>query len=164
MTDDSCNFPPGPGSYALLLRLDRPKVLQIGRLGQAQLDAGMYIYLGSAHGPGGLRARLNRHIHTQGKIHWHIDYLRPTARLISIYALLDLFESPDGRVECRWSQALAQCSGAFCPSPGFGASDCTAGCPAHLIGFRKTLRFLKTTLARAAGIPPQNLRKWAIEV
>ncbi len=38
-------------------------------------------------------------------------------------------------LECRWSQALAELPGACVPLPGFGASDCRLGCPAHLVVF-----------------------------
>lgn len=50
-----------PGTYALLLKLDKQERITVGKLGTFDLPAGYYLYVGSALGPGGLRARLTRH-------------------------------------------------------------------------------------------------------
>jgi Uri superfamily endonuclease len=50
-----------PGTYALLLKLDKQERITIGKLGTFDFPAGYYLYVGSALGPGGLRARLARH-------------------------------------------------------------------------------------------------------
>jgi Uri superfamily endonuclease len=157
------NIPTGPGSYALLLNLDRPQHLQIGRLTLAQLQPGLYIYLGSAWGPGGLRARVNRHLCGQGALRWHIDYLRRVARVIGVYTHVGDEGRPTIRLECLWSQALATQKDAFWPAPGFGASDCQAGCPAHLVGFTATPALLAELLARTAGGRAECLQYWNIE-
>ncbi len=54
----------------------------------AVLKPGFYIYVGSACGPGGLRARISRHLCGKRKrLHWHIDrilsspYVQPLATL-----------------------------------------------------------------------------------
>ena len=70
------SLPPGPGSYLLWLYLPQSQDLSIGKLGTFKFPAGEYIYLGSAHGPGGLRARLGRNLRGSGAVHWHIDGLR----------------------------------------------------------------------------------------
>jgi Uri superfamily endonuclease len=49
------------GTYALLLKLDKQERITVGRLGTFGFPAGYYLYVGSALGPGGLRARLARH-------------------------------------------------------------------------------------------------------
>ncbi|HEX9029228.1 MAG TPA: DUF123 domain-containing protein, partial [Anaerolineales bacterium] len=56
------DLPAAPGSYVLYLRLSQRLELGVGRLGRLSFPAGEYLYLGSAGGPGGLRARLGRHI------------------------------------------------------------------------------------------------------
>ena len=48
-------FPAGPGAYALTFRLEEPLALPIARLNRPVLDPGLYVYAGSAFGPGGLR-------------------------------------------------------------------------------------------------------------
>jgi len=50
-----------PGTYALLLKLDKQERITVGRLGTFDFPAGYYLYVGSALGPGGLQARLARH-------------------------------------------------------------------------------------------------------
>jgi hypothetical protein len=67
------------------------------------------------------------------------------------------------RLECLWSQALATQSGAFLPASGFGASDCRAGCAAHLVGFELLPPFLPEVLALAAGVPSGQLKYWDIK-
>lgn len=126
------------GSYALLLWLEHSQPLRIGRLGTALLPPGMYVYLGSAMGPGGLKARLSRHLRGEANLHWHIDHLRRVAQVLG-YAFLRAKKSQSRQLpqECRWSQALSALPEANVPLPGFGASDCRAGCPAHLVHLSK---------------------------
>jgi Uri superfamily endonuclease len=50
-----------PGTYALILQYDSKASTQIGRWRQIDLEPGYYIYIGSAFGPGGVRARVSRH-------------------------------------------------------------------------------------------------------
>lgn len=134
MTD----LPVTPGTYALHLHLSQSTLLCVGRLGEFTFPVGEYVYLGSAFGSGGLRARLGRHLRGDGNPHWHIDTLRAKARLRSYHFVEQAGgESYLGPVplECLWSQALASANQAHVPVPGFGASDCRAGCPAHLVAF-----------------------------
>ena len=166
---NSLNLLAEPGSYALQLQLDQALSLQVGRLGLAQLPPGIFIYLGSAWGPGGLRARLNRHIQGRGPLRWHIDTLRRQARVTGVVTLSGGADQPAAigpqarRLECVWSQALAALNGAFYPVPGFGASDCRTGCPAHLVGFAVVPESLTDVLARAAGVATKRLQAWTIE-
>ena len=129
-------LPVEPGAYGLFLSLQQAVKLQVGRLGMAEFASGMYAYLGSAGAPGGLRARLGRHLTGAGRQHWHVDYLRAEAEIggyvyITTTGLSDKEQSLP--IECLWSQALAILPGASIPMVGFGASDCNCGCPAHLI-------------------------------
>jgi Uri superfamily endonuclease len=117
----------------LFLWLDRAAVVSVGRLGKKELPAGKYAYLGSAMGPGGLRARLGRHLRGEGKPHWHIDALRRVALVQAVCYLTVPWVTVEQRLECLWGQALAGLPGAAVPIPGFGASDCRLGCPAHLV-------------------------------
>lgn len=128
-------LPPQPGTYALLLYLPRATHLQIGKLGAFDFPRGYYVYVGSARGAGGLRARVMRHWRDTKKNHWHIDYLRAVARPVRVWY------STDARVrECAWAAQLAA-DAARIPTPRFGASDCA--CPAHLFHFSRPphLRF-----------------------
>lgn len=119
-----------PGTYAVSFTLPAAVKVSVGRLGWFDFPAGNYIYLGSARGPGGLRARLGRHLEGKGPAHWHIDYLRPYFEIEAVGYLLG-----SHNLECAWSQTLAAASAAHLPAPGFGSSDCLQGCPAHLVAF-----------------------------
>ncbi len=125
MGDD---WPSVGGVYVLLLELYEAQSLCIGSLGQVTLAAGCYAYVGSAHGPGGLRQRLARHLRKEKQIHWHIDYLIACATVSGIY-----WQATSERLECRWVQALQRLPGATVPCLGFGSSDCRNGCRSHLI-------------------------------
>jgi Uri superfamily endonuclease len=130
------DLPIQPGNYTLLLELVFPEVISVGCLGQFGFPAGIYAYQGSANGPGGLRARLGRHITGNGQLHWHIDYLRKVSNIVG-YGFVTLKREirPIVPLECEWSQDLLGVSGASTPVPKFGASDCTSGCQAHLVHF-----------------------------
>jgi Uri superfamily endonuclease len=128
-------LPVPAGSYVLQLHLSRAHQIQVGKFAQAIFPAGEYIYLGSALGPGGLRARLGRHLRATGKHQWHIDYLRSVADVHAMGYGLARDEAGNQPMECAWSQALVNLPGAFIPLAGFGAGDCRSGCQAHLVGF-----------------------------
>ena len=116
------------GTYALILNLERDDNLAVGRLGRFALPAGSYIYVGSARGPGGLAARITRHIRHPKQLHWHVDYLRNSARPVAVW-----ISEGEQRRECVWAAALIHLDGGSIPVPRFGASDCS--CESHLIWF-----------------------------
>ncbi|MFC2054130.1 DUF123 domain-containing protein [Chloroflexota bacterium] len=177
-------IPPEPGTYALELSLYQPQRITIGRLGEINFPQGEYIYVGSALGPGGLRARLGRHLHKNNfSYFWHIDYLKRNAETRSLYYLIkspcaihldssrtqDKSALPLKPVECVWSQTLSAIPYANIPAPGFGASDCHSGCRAHLIHFPQSntrtnnrpliliQASIRRLLADAVAIPPDLL-------
>jgi len=137
-------LPDQAGTYALILELPRPATIAVGKLGRFSFPAGWYAYAGSARGPGGLAARLSRHLRSLKPLRWHVDYLRVYTRPIAAWYAVGARKQ-----ECAWAKALASLPGASAPVPRFGASDCR--CPAHLIHFA-TPPDLKT-FARAVGEP-----------
>ncbi len=116
------NFPTGSEwiSYCLLIRLIRVVEIEVGRLGFFIFPAGNYIYTGSAKK--NIRARVNRHLRREKRLRWHIDYLL-TAAGVEVEAVL-----LSARPECE----LVALGGGEIVVPGFGASDCRAGCGSHL--------------------------------
>ena len=122
-------LPADPGVYALWLRIAEPLVLAVGRLGELGLPAGYCVYVGSALGPGGLRARVAHHARLAVRPHWHIDYLRCHAPLTAVW-----YSPNPVRREHQWA-AIFQELGGWAPLPGFGTSDCH--CLAHLLHFPK---------------------------
>ena len=113
------------GSYLVALWLRAACETTIGRLGAARLPRGYYIYIGSAKN--GLAARLHRHVHGAATRHWHLDYLRPHARVLAWAAFADARYA-----ECRLAQTLLPWGDVI--RRRFGASDCS--CPAHLVYYR----------------------------
>jgi len=122
------SLPASSGSYALHLTLPAAQRIAVGRLGAFDFLPGSYLYLGSAHGPGGLRGRIQHHLHPAERPHWHIDWLRRHTALIGGWYSQALVPA-----ECLWSQGLLGLPGIRAHVPGFGASDCPRGCPAHLV-------------------------------
>jgi Uri superfamily endonuclease len=131
-----------PGTYALLLRASRRRRLRIGRLGDLEIRPGFYVYVGSAFGPGGVRARVRHHRARSRRPHWHVDHLRRVARPCAVWYSHDRVRREHG-----WAALLARSRGASVPLAGFGASDCACG--SHLIffaslpplrGFRRRVR------------------------
>ncbi len=140
-------LPAAPGAYALLIRLDAPLMIRAGRLGAVGLAAGCYVYTGSARGPGGLRARVGRHLRAADRTpHWHIDALTAVAPVAEVW-----WVETGERLECAWATALLALPGTTVPARGFGASDC--GCVAHL------LRVADPSAARAALEAPGALNQ-----
>jgi Uri superfamily endonuclease len=117
------------GTYVLLLHQEASRRIVVGALGAVEFPAGWYVYVGSAHGPGGLSARLARHRRrTKERLHWHIDYIRAYMELVEVWT-----SSCDARQECEWAAAASALAGASVIAPRFGASDCR--CVAHLFHF-----------------------------
>jgi Uri superfamily endonuclease len=116
------------GTYAIVLSCSCPERVQIGKLGAFKLRRGFYVYVGSALGPGGVRARVAHHEVMAKRPHWHIDYLR-------LHTQLDQVWYSHGRVrrEHRWARIIRALRGASVPIAGFGSSDCR--CAAHLFFF-----------------------------
>ncbi len=109
------------GSYLLLLRLDAPARIAVGRLGEVAFETGWYVYVGSAMT--NLTARMARHLRRPKTFHWHVDALRAAAVECMVLPIRS-----SRRDECAVARAL---SAILTPvSPGFGCSDC--GCPTHL--------------------------------
>ena len=118
------SLPRSPGTYLLILHCTQRDDLRFGVRGRMRLQPGYYLYTGSAFGPGGLHARLGRHLAGNGKCRWHIDYLRQVTDPLGAWYV------SDARVEHDWALTLAQLPGILPAQPGFGSSDCN--CATHL--------------------------------
>ena len=107
-------------TYQLHIRLSQAVRLKIGRLGEFDFPAGVYVYTGSAKR--NFEARIARHMRRDKALRWHIDYLLGAleARVTSV--------TRTERDECEMNQTYP----GVVLVPGFGASDCRKGCGSHL--------------------------------
>ena len=103
--------------------IQRP--LKIGKLGVLQLRPGYYLYVGSAFGPGGIKARLAHHQEKTARPHWHVDYLRQVLEPVECWYTHD-----SRHREHLWAGVMADVPGLALAKQGFGASDCC--CDGHL--------------------------------
>lgn len=153
---DSQSIRSGPGSYALLFHLRQPMEQQVGKSGVFLFPAGDYVYLGSAHGTGGVQARLRHHQKVHLLPHWHLDWLRPHLTLLGGWVT----DAPQN-LECAWSQAVLRLPGVVAPAAGFGAADCRMGCRSHLAAFPAGVdRNNLETLLRSFLPEPEALYYW----
>ncbi len=113
------------GTYILILNASSSFRVLIGRLGIFEGKPGVYLYVGSAFGPGGIKARLGRHAGLSRRHHWHIDYLRREVTLSQVWYTHD----PERR-EHLWAGIWRMWPQSQVLMPGFGSSDCS--CLTHL--------------------------------
>jgi Uri superfamily endonuclease len=107
-------------SYQLLIDVVLPLRCTIGHLGTFEFPPGRYVYTGSAKRAGD--ARIARHLRPKERCRWHIDYLLDSPGV----CVVDVIRSR--QAECDLNRATL----GELIAPGFGASDCRAGCRAHL--------------------------------
>ena len=113
------------GSYILLIELEQAIQIEVGSLGLLQLDAGYYAYVGSA--VSGLDSRIQRHLSSNKKRFWHIDYLLDHAQVLAVAKIPSC-----QRLECQIADLLAN---KRLPIPHLGCSDCS--CQSHLFYARQ---------------------------
>ncbi len=114
------------GAYLLVVELGHSLPLDGTALAPAVLPPGCYAYCGSAYGPGGLGARIGRHLRRGKALRWHIDRLTEAGRILCVGW------RPQGR-ECALVAGLRGLPSVTVPVAGFGSSDCRR-CAAHLLG------------------------------
>lgn len=146
-------LPPCSGIYLLVISLIKRIEKVIGALGEQTFAKGTYTYVGSARGPGGLQARISRHLHSEKTLHWHIDYLlsNPNLKISKI-----MYYLTERDLECTLTKKLVK-RGAKPIIEGFGSSDCC--CTSHLFkideGFVKDITIQGRSLT-ALSPPPSE--------
>ncbi|HDD34028.1 MAG TPA: GIY-YIG nuclease family protein [Thermofilaceae archaeon] len=150
----SLELPQLPGTYALILELDCELEVEVGGR-RGRLKPGTYVYIGSALGAGGLKARVSRHCSKGKGVRWHIDQLtRRVTPSYVVYAVSNL------RLECRLVRLLLE-MGFYSPIRGFGSTDCRSGCPSHLLASSSGISYCIRAVAEALlrlGVEPKVYR------
>ena len=108
------------GTYLLVMELHEDTSIMVGKHRIIHFKKGYYVYVGSALN--GLEQRIQRHLRTNKKNHWHIDYLLHFTEIVEI-----LYKENTLREECSIARLLKR---NFTNIPGFGCSDCS--CKSHL--------------------------------
>src|SRR4051794_22278559 len=91
------------GTYVLMLESkEETHHASVGPHGDITLPAGFYAYVGSAHGSGGVKARVGHHLgrHDHHPI-WHLDYVRPALEVVEAWVTYDPIKR-----ECAWSDLV----------------------------------------------------------
>lgn len=118
---ESSQLPADKGAYVVLINLNHSLPVRLQRQDPVVLPPGRYLYCGSANGPGGIKARVSRHLRPEKSIRWHIDQLTTAGTPLGAWVV------PGGN-ECNLA---AQLFALPIPIPGFGSSDCRT-CTSHL--------------------------------
>jgi Uri superfamily endonuclease len=121
------NIPSDKGTYIIILSVKRGGHIRIGRLGIFEIAEGYYAYVGSAHGSGGMKARIRYHIQRVDKPRWHIDYFKQLAVPIEVW-----FTTAGLRLEKNWAEIMNNWSWFNKTIAGFGSSDYHRGHVTHL--------------------------------
>jgi len=110
------------GIYVLIIQVDEEINVDVGALGETAFEKGLYAYVGSAQT--NLLQRIKRHLRTEKRTFWHVDYLldNPAAKIIKV-----LFKEAAKPEECKTASIISERSE---PIAGFGCSDCN--CKSHL--------------------------------
>jgi Uri superfamily endonuclease len=115
-------IPARRGAYLLLIELTKVTDVTLSNKRRASLVPGHYLYAGSAYGPGGLKARIARHLRRAKVQRWHVDQLTNTGvRGAWIFP------------SCNECDLVAMNSALPIPTVGFGSTDCNR-CRSHLLG------------------------------
>ena len=136
---DAGRLPAGSGAYVLLIELKAEVTINLPRRRETVLAAGRYLDCGSAKGPGGIKARVARHMRRDKIVRWHVDQLTTAGQVVGTWVF-------PGGTEC----ALVQClTGLSFPFGGFGSSDCRT-CPSHLLALPEGMQLpqIETLLGR----------------
>jgi Uri superfamily endonuclease len=108
------------GSYILLIELNEDSIIKYGIKKNDLFNKGYYVYVGSALN--NLEKRIQRHIRSNKKKHWNIDFFLDYSNIINVY-----YKENNYREECFIAGLLKDI---FIPISNFGSSDCK--CKTHL--------------------------------
>jgi Uri superfamily endonuclease len=133
------------GTYVLIVSVAQMKRLEIGRLGTFDVVPGFYLYVGSAFGAGGLRARIGHHLKSTAASHWHIDYLLDVAEPVEVW-----FSTASQKLEHHWAGLLEKAPNFRIPIARFGSSDYNRSRTSHLFytRHRPNFRWFQQTLKK----------------
>ncbi|MEM5853508.1 MAG: GIY-YIG nuclease family protein [Candidatus Aenigmatarchaeota archaeon] len=123
------------GAYSLFIKLEKDKMIKIGKLGKFVFPKGFYVYTGSALK--NLEARIERHFKKRKKKFWHVDYLLQGEDVKIMYVVKVITKL---KIECELNRTLSKILKAYPIIKKFGSSDCK--CESHLLYSTKPIENL----------------------
>lgn len=139
------------GTYCLLIKLEKDAQIKVGKLGKVNFKKGGYVYVGSALNS--MEPRIKRHLSSDKKLHWHVDYLlaHKDSKITDV-----IYAVKDAKMECEVAEIIAE-NGAGVED--FGCSDCK--CPSHLFYFENLDNLNKYCMEsyEKLGLTPQTYQK-----
>ncbi|RLG81578.1 MAG: DUF123 domain-containing protein [Thermoprotei archaeon] len=113
------SLPDKPGVYVLVVKVREDATVTVRSSRVFGIPRGIYLYIGSARGIGGLKSRVLRHVRGAKSMFWHIDYLlaHPSTSIAGVYYAV-VGKSSD--YESMLSSIMAR---EFNGIKGFGCSD-----------------------------------------
>ena len=123
------------GIYVLVVQVSGDIKVHVGSLGEIAFAKGLYAYVGSAQI--NMEQRIKRHLRSEKRKFWHIDYLidNPAAKVFKVF-----LKEGEKAEECKTAERLSRKSE---PVTGFGCSDCN--CESHLFHI-KNCEFIQETM------------------
>ena len=110
------------GIYVLIIHVAKDVNVNTGALGRIAFKKGLYAYVGSAQT--NLEQRIKRHVRSEKRLFWHIDYLlaNEASKITQV-----LYKKANKTEECKTAKIIGERGK---PIAGFGCSDCR--CKSHL--------------------------------
>ncbi|ABN70508.1 protein of unknown function DUF123 [Staphylothermus marinus F1] len=115
------DIPKSKGYYVLFINVGKACRITTRSGKKFNIKPGIYVYLGSAFGRGGLYSRIMRHLRKRKKLFWHIDYLL-TCKQVEIIEYLTIECSKNKCIDYE-SFISRTLTNMFEPIKGFGCSD-----------------------------------------
>ena len=112
------------GCYCLIIKVKSDSEIKIGKLGLIKFHKGYYVYVGSAMNS--LESRIKRHLSSEKKLHWHVDYLLKKSEITDV-----VYNVSTKKIECDLSRYISNQTERI---KDFGCSDCD--CESHLYYFK----------------------------
>jgi Uri superfamily endonuclease len=110
------------GVYVLVIQVDEDTDVDVGAMGRLTFKKGLYAYVGSAQN--NLEQRVKRHLRSEKRKFWHVDYLLGGEAVKVVEVLTRHAEKAE---ECAIAGVIGERGE---PIEGFGSSDCS--CRSHL--------------------------------
>ena len=132
------------GTYCLVLQATRRVRIRVGSFGTFTFFPGLYLYVGSARGPGGLKARIGRHLRRAKAKKWHIDYLTASSSFRPVGVFIGTAEE---RMEGTLVGELMRAGMDQCVA-GFGSTD-DPRVESHLLAVATSLEECRRTIRRS---------------